>query len=177
MGIFDFFKKDKKESVVDFTVNTLKKGYILDYFLKTWEVKSVYLYDWGNNSFAREYFLDSGDETLYLYVEEDDESICSIWEKIDILDIQPNLIEVITSTDEAPKTINYNTVDFIRIDASMGHCNEEGADDEYEELVSWTYQNRETKELISINRVGEEEFEVSQGNYVKEFEFSNILPR
>jgi len=44
MGIFNFFKKDKPESIVDFTVNDLKKGYILDYFLKTWEVKNVYIY-------------------------------------------------------------------------------------------------------------------------------------
>jgi len=54
---------------------------------------------------------------------------------------------------------------------------EEGDEEEYEELVNWTYQNSDNKELISIDRIGEEEFEVAHGNYVKEFEFSNILPR
>ncbi|MEW7292466.1 DUF4178 domain-containing protein [Aquimarina sp. 2304DJ70-9] len=177
MGIFNFFKKDKPESVVDFTVNDLKKGFILDYFLKTWEVKNVYVYDWGNNSFSREYFLDSGDESLYLYVEDDDELICSIWSKIDILDISPSLIEIINSTDEAPNSISYNSATFVKISSNLGHCMEEGDEEAYDELINWTYQNSDNKELISIDRVGEEEFEVAHGNYVQEFEFSNILPR
>ncbi|WP_271769373.1 DUF4178 domain-containing protein [Aquimarina algiphila] len=177
MGIFDFFKKDKSESIVDFTVNDLKKGFMVDYFIKTWEVKSVYLYDWGNNSYARECFLDSGDESLYLYIEEDDELICSVWKKMDLLDIQSNIMESIIANDDAPGTINYNNSIFTKIDSSMGHCIEEGEEEEYDELINWTYQNRDTKELISISRVGEEEFEASHGSYVKEYEFSNILPR
>ncbi|TPN89215.1 DUF4178 domain-containing protein [Aquimarina algicola] len=177
MGIFNFFKKDKKESKIDFTVNELKKGYILDYFMKTWEVKSVYLYDWGNNSFAREYFLDAGNEKLYLYVEEDDELICSVWKKIDIIDIDPNIIDITIANDDAPNTITYKNSTFTKISSSLGNCAEEGNEDEYDELISWTYQNKDNKELISVNRVGEEEFEATHGNYVKEYEFSNILPR
>ena len=176
MGIFDFLKKDKTEIKVDYTISDLKKGYLLDYFLKSWEVKSVYLYDWGNNSFAKEYFLDAGNESLYLYVEDDDKLVCSIWEKIEILDIQTDIREIIVSNDDAPNVIQYNNSTFTKIDSSIGHCTEEGEED-YDELISWTYQNRDTKELVSINRVGEEEFEVTKGNYVKELEFSNILPR
>lgn len=177
MGIFNFFKKDKTDSIVDFTVNDLKKGFMVDYFIKTWEVKKVYVYDWGNNCFAREYLLDSGDESLYLYVEDDDELICSVWKKIDLSEIQSNIIESIIDNDEAPNQINYNSSTFTKKESSPGHCMEEGEDDQYSELISWTYQNKDTKELISINRVGEEEFEASHGNYAKEFEFSNILPR
>jgi len=177
MGIFDFLKKNKEETIIDYTVNTLKKGYMLDYFLKTWEVKNVYIYDWGNNSYAREYFLHAGDESLYLYVEEDDELVSSVWRKIDVIDIQSDIIEIIKANDDAPQTISYNNSTFTKIESSLGHCMEEGDEDNYDELISWTYQNKDNKELISVNRMGEEEFEFSLGNYVKEFEFSNILPR
>ncbi len=177
MGIFDFFKKEKQESTVDFKVGDLKKGYMVDYFIKTWEVKKVYIYDWGNNSFAREYLLDSGDESLYLYIEDNDESICSIWKNIDLFEIKSDVVKTIIANDDAPNEILYDSKVFTKKESSQGHCLEEGQEDEYSELISWTYQNMDNKELISISRVGEEEFEASHGNYAQEFEFSNILPR
>ncbi|MBL4708601.1 MAG: DUF4178 domain-containing protein, partial [Flavobacteriales bacterium] len=108
MGLFDFLKKDKKEPKVDFTVNELEKGFIVDYFMKSWEVKKVSVYDWGNNCFSREYLLGSGDENIYLNVEEDDELICSVWRKLDIFDIDSGLANSITKNDDAPDRIIYD---------------------------------------------------------------------
>ena len=177
MGIFEFFKKKKELTAVDYTVNNLKKGFMLDYFLKTWEVKKVYIYDWGNNSYSREYYLHSGNENLYFNVEDDDELICSVWKKIQLTQISPGLVEIIGATDEGPATISYNNATFVKISSNPAHCFEEGTEDDFYELINWIYQNTDNKELISIDRVGEEEYEVSHGSYVQEFEFSNILPR
>jgi hypothetical protein len=176
MGIFDFFKKDKTEAQINFTVNTMKVGFMVDYFMKTWEVKKVYTYDWGNNFYSKEYLLDSGDETIYLSVEEDDKLICSIWNKLDIFEIDSGLVNSITSTDDAPDKLVYENKTFIRKESSQGSCQVDG-ESEDSELVNWMYKNPETKELLSIDRFGEEEFGAAKGNYVKEFEFSNILPR
>ena len=176
MGIFDFLKKDKTESKIDFTVNELKKGFMVDYFMKTWEVKKVYTYDWGNNFFSREYLLDSGNEIIYLHVEDDDQLICSVWNKLDIFDIDSGLAGSITASDDAPNRLVYENKTFIRKESSQGVCIEEGESDE-SELVNWMYENPETKELLSIDRWGEEEYGSSKGKYVEEFEFSNILPR
>jgi hypothetical protein len=176
MGIFDFFKSDKTETNINFTVNDMKVGFMVDYFVKTWEVKKVYVYDWGNNFFSKEYLLDSGDETIYLSVEDDDNLICSIWNKLDIFDIDSGLANSITATDDAPNRLVYENKTFIRKESSQGCCNEEG-DDKDSELVNWTYENPETNELLSIDRWGEEEYAAAKGKRVKEFEFSNILPR
>jgi len=176
MGIFDFFKKDKSEVKIDFTVNEMKVGFMVDYFMQTWEVKKVYVYDWGNNFYSREYMLDSGNEVIYLHVEDDDELICSVWNKLDIFDIDPELASSITASDDAPNKLVYENKTFIRKESSQGYCKELG-ESEDSELVNWTFENPETNELLSIDRWGEEEYGSSKGKYVKEFEFSNILPR
>lgn len=178
MGIFDFLKSKKEEPIIDFTVNDLKKGFMVDYFMKTWEVKKVYIYDWGNNFFSKEFLLDAGGETLYLSVEDDDKLICSVWNKLDIFDIDSELARTITKNDDAPDRLVYDNKTFIRKESSQGHCIEEGEDEEKaSEFVNWMYEHAESKELISIDRWGEEEYDAAKGNYVKEFEFSNILPR
>ena len=176
MGLFDFLRKDKTDAQVDFALNELKKGFMVDYFMKTWEVKKVYVYDWGNNFYSREYLLDAGNETLYLSVEDDDGLICSVWNKINIVDIDPKLAHSITSTDDAPNQLVYNNTTYTRQSSSQGLCFEEGDGDE-SEFVNWMYENPKTNELLSIDRWDEEEYSSAAGKYVKEFEFSNILPR
>ncbi len=176
MGIFDFFKSKKEEPKVNFTVNDLKKGYMVDYFLKTWEVKKVYIYDWGNNFYSKEFYLDAGNEDMYLSVENDDKLICSIWKKVDIFEIDSNLVNTITASDEAPNQLVYENKTYHRTESSQGLCSTEG-EEGASELVNWMYVNSETKELISIDRWGEEEYGAAIGKYVDEFEFSNILPR
>lgn len=176
MGIFDFFKKKKEETKLDYTLNDLKQGYMVDYFMKTWEVKKVYHYDWGNNFHSKEFFLDAGNEDMYLSVENDDKLVCAIWKKVNIFEIDSNLVNRITAEDDAPNQLVYNNKTYYRTESAQGTCTTEG-DDQESELVNWMYVNSETKELISIDRWGEEEFDAAIGNYVNEYEFSNILPR
>ncbi len=176
MGIFDFFKSKKEEPNVDFTLNDMKLGFLVDYFMKTWEVKKVYTYDWGNNFYSKEYFLDSGTEDCYLSVEDDDKLVCLVWKKVDIFEIDADLVNSIVANDEAPNRLVYNNKTYKRTESSQGICYIEG-EEEGSELVNWMYVHSETKELISIDRWGEEEFGAAIGKNVDAFEFSNILPR
>lgn len=176
MGIFDFFKKNKEEVKVSYNLNELKKGFLVDYFLKTWEVKKVYTYDWGNNFISNEYFLDAGNESMYLSVEDDDKLICSIWNKIGIEEISSSLANSITKNDEAPDRVDYKGKTYYRNESSMGLCYEDD-DENGSELVNWMYVEPTSKDLLSIDRWGEEEYGAATGKYVKEIEFSNILPR
>ena len=177
MGIFNFFKKSKEKSIIDFTLNDLKKGFVLDYFLKTWEVKSEYHYDWGNNCFAKEFLLDAGDESLYLYIEEEDQPQFSIWKPIRITDIEPDILAHFANNDEAPHSITYDEKTYKKTSAAQGYGREDPEDDAYDELINWTYEEKQNKKLVSINRTGESEFEIFEGEEVKAFEFTNILPR
>ncbi|MBL4752558.1 MAG: DUF4178 domain-containing protein [Flavobacteriales bacterium] len=175
MGLFDFFK-EKKDPKLDYTVNELEVGFMIDYFMSTWEVKKVYLYDWGNNIETREYLLDSGSETYYLHVEDDDQLKCSLSKKIELRDIDPGLAQQIVSQDDAPQQIVFENVTYHRATSGQGYCGESGDDDEdWSKFVNWTFENGE--DFISIDRWGEEEFSAAKGSYVKEIEFSNILPK
>ena len=67
MGLMDIIsnlfskKKEKAYDPLNIKVTDLKKGFVFDYDLKTWEVQEVYQYDWGNNFFSYEYKIDCGD--------------------------------------------------------------------------------------------------------------------
>ncbi|MBL4716662.1 MAG: hypothetical protein COC01_01005 [Bacteroidetes bacterium] len=176
MGLFDSFKKKKKEVKIDFNLNELKVGFMVDYFMQTWEVKKVYLYDWGNNIETREYLIDSGKETYYLHIEDDDKLKCSLSQKIELRDIDPGLAVQITSQDDAPQQIVFEGITYHRVSSGQGYCGEEGDNDEdYSNFVNWMFENE--NDFISIDRWGEEEFSAAKGSFVKEIEFSNILPK
>ncbi|MBL4652010.1 MAG: DUF4178 domain-containing protein [Flavobacteriales bacterium] len=176
MGLFDRFKKKTKEAQINYTVNELGVGYMVDYFMETWEVKKVYLYDWGNNLETREYLLDSGKETYYLHVEDEDKLVCSLSQKIEIRDIDAGLVKQIVDQDDAPQQIVHQNITYTRTSSGQGHCGEERDNEEdYAKFVNWMFENGEN--FISIDRWGEEDFSAAKGSYVKEIEFSNILPR
>jgi hypothetical protein len=176
MGVFDFFKK-KEEVKLDYNVNELKKGFLVDYFLKTWEVKEVCIYDWGNNFFTREYLIDSGDEKKYLHVEKSDGDFkCSLSVKANLTSIDANIRSSIIDNDEPPKQVTMDGEIYHRTSESVAECFEEG-DEESSKLVNWMFMDATESKFISVDRWGEQEIEGAVGEYVKVIEFSNILPR
>lgn len=176
MGLFDFFKK-KEEIKIDYTLNDMKKGFLVDYFLKTWEVKEVYIYDWGNNFYSREYLIDSGDEKCYLHVEKEGASFkCSLSKKANLTEIDANIRSSIISNDEPPMSVILNGKKYNRISESLAESTEEGSD-EWSKLVNWMYMDESENDFISVDRWGEQEIEGAVGKYVSVNEFSNILPR
>ena len=78
--MFDFFKKKKKVSydVTNLSLKDLDVGFIFDYDMKSWVVKEVYKYDWGNNNYTSEYKVDSGDEVAFLPVSSMAKAPCMI---------------------------------------------------------------------------------------------------
>lgn len=175
MGLFDLFKK-KKDTKLDYTLFELEKGFMVEYFLRTWEVKKVEIYDWGNNFETREYLIDSGSTTYYLHVENSSPLKCSLSQTIELRDIDPTLAQQIVRQDDAPQQLVYENKTYHRASSAQGHCGEEGSKErDWAEFVNWMFENGD--DFISIDRWGEEEFSAAKGSYVKAIEFSNILPR
>jgi hypothetical protein len=182
MGLFDFFSKkdDKAPLRGNVTVKNLQVGDFIDYYMKSWQVKELYEYDWGNNFYAIEYKLDSGDEIRYLYVEEDDELILSVSEKINIMSISKDIKEYIVEHDAPMKRLEYKGITYYLSKESLGHCRdwEDDGDDEenWSELVSWEFLDETEKKFISIERWGEYEIESAIGVTIEEYEITNIIP-
>ena len=178
--VFGWFKKRKENrpqlsyDPSNIKINQLVKGSFVDYDLKTWEVSTVYEYDWGDNYFSDEFQLTTADETLYLNVEEDDELECTLASKINIHHIDGDIAEYILRNDSPPMKVVYEGETFFRQSENIGYFRNV-ENDKWSELISWSYYDKEQKKVLSIERWGEQEFEASIGRVAQEFEFTNII--
>jgi len=179
MGLFDFFKKDKKEEdaepLGDLTLSEMKKGYMVDYDMKTWEVKAYDCYDWGDDNLSYEWQLQSFDDIFYLELEHDDETYWSLSRKIAFSRLGPEVRQHILKTGDAPDEIEYEGTVYYLEESSRGYymksCQGEGA-----EVMTWDYEDDDGKAYLCIEQWGEREFEASVGFPVQEYQFDNILP-
>lgn len=178
---FGWFKKKKDpEKRLSFDpsntrLNQLVKGAFIDYDLKTWEVKNVFEYDWGDDFFSDEYQLATADETIYLHVEEEDGELHStISSKINIHSLDGDIANEIIRSERAPMKISYEGEMYFRESESIGYYRNAESEN-WQELISWTYYDKQEKKIISIDRWGEEDFSASEGIVAEEFEFSNII--
>lgn len=180
MGLFDIFKKKEKEpeyDVTNLTIKDLDHGFILEYDLKSWQVKEVYEYDWGHSNFSMEYMLDSGTEKVYLHVENKGELHISVTKPVKILDLDKDLIEKTIKKERPPKKLTWEDEEYRLQTDNAGYFNDrtKGTDD-WEELISWEYYNEGESKLISITQWGERDFEASAGVIIQEYQISNIIP-
>lgn len=173
-----FFNKKKEEPAYDPTdmrLTNLKKGFMVDYDLKTWQVTAEYEYDWGGGFISKEYKLDSGSDSLYLHVEDDDELELSLSRKAGIRRFSEDIRAHFADNDEPPVSVTLDGTTYHRTEESMGHFRDATRED-WSEMISWTYEDDDEEKFVNIERWGEEEFEASYGVYASEYEFSNILP-
>jgi len=168
-------KKEPAYDATNITVRDLDRNFILEYDLKTWQVAEAFEYDWGNNFFSDEYKLISGSDALFLYVEDDDELELSVSRKISLAAIDQDVASEIMEREEPPRTITCEGQTYKRIEESMGHYRDRRSND-WSQFISWTFEHKDGKNFITVERWGEEEFEASKGHYVEEYQISNILP-
>ncbi len=184
MGLKDLFnnlsgKKQKEfDDVLYIKPTELNVGYIFEYDLKSWKVQESYSYDWGDNFFSFEHKITDGQNTFYLSVEDDDELELILFDKIKFSALKEDFRDGIRS-DNGP--LNKLTVDnetFFFEEESPGYYkgNRDDEDDEWTELISWTYYNENGDKCLSIEQWDENSFELSLGKVLKAHEISNIIP-
>lgn len=179
--MFDFFKKKKKEPVYDVTnlsVMDLDFGFVFDYDLKSWIVKEVFEYDWGNNNFSMEYKIDSGDDVAFLNVEDNSGELqLNLVRAIKIRKIEEDIVGEITKTENAPSKITYEGVTYFLHSDSAGYCKDcSKKTNDWEELFSWEYYDENEEKLISITQWDERTFDAFGGIVLEPHEISNIIP-
>jgi len=170
-------KKSKEETdpLRDLTLSALKVGYILDYDLKTWEVKSYHTYDF-DGARVEEWELDSGDDGCYLERAKDDEVKWAMSRKISFSELGDEIIEHIRKHEDPPGEITYQGARFSLGESEAGYYYR-GGEGTGEEMIYWEFTDPSGERLLCIEQWGEDEFEASIGHRVQEYQFTNILPR
>ena len=177
MGLFDRFKKKEEEGIdplSELDLPNLKKGYMVDYDLKTFQVTGYSTYDYGDGYIAKEWELVSGNERLYLEMEDDDEICWSLSKKIPVGSFDKDVKAQIIENDEAPEEIVYDGKTYFLDEESAGHMQQNGTGSK-QEFIVWTYVDKDDN-FVTIEQWGETDFEAAAGWEAEEYQFTNILP-
>ena len=180
MGFFDRWFGNKKpedstDPLHDLTLSALKVGYLVDFDLKTWEVKSYSTYDFDGDT-AEEWELDCGEDRCFLERCEDDEVEWTIMRKIALSDIKEGIREHVLRHDDPPQTITFADQPFSAEGSGAGYYYK-GGQGKGDQMIFWDYTDASGNKILSIEQWGDDAFEASVGEYVEEYQFTNILPR
>ncbi len=179
--MFDFFKKKKKEEEPSYNPTNIqlidmRRGFFVDYDLKTWEVLEEFEYDWGNNNFSYEYKLESMGDVCFLSIEETQPLRCVISRKINFNRLDESVEREIKSNERPPKKIVLDGVEYFRNTENAGYFRNI-SESEWYEFMSWDYLDKTEKQTLTIVQWDDEEFESFTGKVSGGYEFSNIIPR
>ena len=179
MGLFDFLTgKDKKlegpDPLHDLILEKLQVGYLVDYDLKTWTVTERHRYDLDGDR-TDEWELQAGDEVRYLERSEEDEVEWAFSRKIPIGAIEGDMRRHIIDHEDPPAQIVYKGKTYYLDCSGPGYFYKDGKGSA-EEFIYWEFIDEEDKNFVSIEQWGETDFEAAVGQWVEEYQFSDILP-
>lgn len=173
---------DKKKEEPDFDplhdliVRKLRKGWLVDYDMKTWEVIACHKYDWGEGEPTTEWELRSGNDTIFLEYDDEDGESYSVSTQIPIGKIDGNIKSYLQTHEDPPEKIVYQGETYYLDEEGGGLFLEDGTGPQ-EEFLYWDFVDDNDEKFITIEQWGETEFTAYDGLNAEEYQFSNILPR
>jgi hypothetical protein len=175
MALRDFFKKEEDEfdPLRDLELSKLRVGYMLDYDDKTWQVSDYYKYDFGDGYISEEWELTSGRESLYLERTEDDEVEWALAKKVPIGALG-NVRQHIIENEVPPDQIEYKGGTFCLDESGVGRMHKGSAPTQ--EFIYWEFIDEDDEFFLVVEQWGDTDFEAAAGQYVEEYQFTNILP-
>ena len=173
--MFNWFKK-KPESTYDptnITLENLELGFLVDYNDSTYQVIEKFEYEWEDDSKTSEVKLESASHSFYLEVISNNELYIS--SKISARAIKPSATEYIKQHDNAPQEIQFENTTYYKSDDNAGYCKEKRAT-EWDELLSYEFEDSTQSKFLTIDQWGEDEFEANTSESVSSQLFTQILP-
>ncbi len=173
--LFKLFRKEKVERVpikIDLSIHDLKTGCILDYNMESWEVVSSYTYKYAGYS-AKEYKIRSGSETKFLSVTDSSRLYITVSEEVNINNIDERLRLSVAAGQPLAK-LNWQGQQYVLKEESKGHYTEDKYQD-WAAFTGWEYVNADNTKFIYVSKWEDNSIECYAGDYLKEFEISNIL--
>ena len=177
-------KESEDTSYQDLTLELMTAGFLVDYDLETWEVIGVNVYDYDGFQ-TQEWELRCKNEMRFLERAEDDGQIeWTLTRRVPLGEVEGDVAGVILDGGDPPEVVTYMDRAYNAVESSTGIRRpfddgggeeEVGDDDEGGEFVSWSYEGEDRRVLYVLQR-GEREFVAYEGEYVEEYQFTEILP-
>ncbi len=163
---------------IDFQVEHLKTGFLLDYGLKTWTVKGERQYDWYSGVSEREFMLKHAQNRCFLTVWYE----YGIWntqvaEEVNLQSIQEGLDQEILTKQSPPNILHYGDLKFYRGDLQEGFLFDKSHPNfKAQKLLAWDYYDQSRQKILRIEQSGRRKFRSKVGFMVDKMNFTEILP-
>jgi len=171
---------EEDRNVVDLTLELMRVGDLVDHDLKTWEVTGRSVYDFEGFP-TQEWQLTAGEDVRFLERSEDDgRTEWTLTRSIGIDDIQEDVTAAIGDDEDPPDVIHFEARSYEAVESDSGvqfDVQPEGTteEDAGKEFVIWSYEAEDGRVLFLV-QWGERRYTAYEGESVKEYSFTDILP-
>jgi hypothetical protein len=176
--VFDFFKKKEEKEIrfEDLVLSKLKKGFMVDYDMKTYVVSACNKYEWEEGGTTDEWELKSGNEIWFLERDQEDGEVeWSMCQKLSISELEGDIAGEIERNEDPPEIVTYKGKQFAFEEDNVGEYFRNGSDEGLS-FVAWDFEDEAEEEFLTIEQWGETKFDMQVGFKVEEYQFTNILP-
>lgn len=164
----------EQEPYREYTLDTVKVGFLFDYDLKTWQVTGYATYDY-DGYVTREWEIQADGAVNFLECAIDDgEASWTLTRAIDVGDIEGDIMAEIIAHEDPPEVVRFAGQSYEGTEGSAG-LYRKNAEGEGREFVIWSFESGEGR-LLFISQWGEREFSAYEGENVQEYQFTDILP-
>lgn len=175
MGFKKWFgKKEEEEVYQDYTLDGMQQGYMVDYDLNTWEVIGCNTYDY-DGYLTKEWELRCGEDVRFLERGKEDGKVSlTLTRRIQVNQIQEPVVDTVLAEEDPPEEVHFEGNLYAATESGAGLFRE-GGSGEGREFVNWSFEGEENRVLF-ISQWGERDFAAYAGEYVEEYQFTDILP-
>lgn len=177
MGLRKWFggrQSQEEQAYEEYSLSTMKVGFLVDYDLKTWQVTGYATYDYGGYG-TEEWELRAGEEINFLEcVVEDGQAQWTLTRAIGIDEIEGDIAAAIIADGDPPEVVHFAGDEYVGSTSEAGLYRKDGTGAE-REFVNWSFAEKEGKVLF-ISQWGERDFAAYAGLEVEEYQFTDILP-
>ena len=177
MGFKKWFggRPDEDEATYqEYSLSTMKVGFLVDYDLKTWQVTGRGSYNYEGYA-TEEWELQADREVRFLERAVEDGQACWTWTRaIGIDEIAGDIAAAIIADGDPPEVIQFAGDEYVGSTSDAGLYRKDGSAAE-REFVNWSFESTAGKVLF-ISQWGERDFAAYAGSEVEEYQFTDILP-
>ncbi|MDA0836962.1 MAG: DUF4178 domain-containing protein [Planctomycetota bacterium] len=160
----------------EYTLQTMAVGYLVDYDMETWQVVEYSVYDYEGGYRTEEWVLRSSSDAIR-FLERSVEYTKNYWTLTETLSfdiIEEDAIAILLSDDQELNELTVDGARFVFTESGNGRArvNGEGTGRHF---VAHNFEGPEGTVLF-IMQWGDRDFDLVGGEYVEEYQFTNILP-